>query len=156
MTNNQKIILGVGALALAYYFYTKSKGGSVVTQSSPNTQNTVDNPCPQGQELIQPNCFKAPCPKICADIPKSEPRTIPHAYRLKEDFSGSVMTRPNVYVNVTFKKGRIISALRNPYLAQPTAVGMGALSTTTEGGLPDFKGYGQIFVNIPERILEKI
>ncbi len=34
MTNNQKILIGLGAVALAYYFYTKSKGSGTESQLS--------------------------------------------------------------------------------------------------------------------------
>lgn len=142
MTNNTKILLGVGAIALAYYFYTKrSKGGTqsqVGTTPSPSPKNGGIGAIPKEQPT------------------KSEPKTIPNAYRLKEDFSKSVMTRPNVYVDVKFKKGQIISALRNPYESQSTAVGMGALSTTPQGGLPNFQMDGQVWISIPERLLEKV
>ena len=85
-----------------------------------------------------------------------QPRSIPHAYRLKEDFSGSIIIPPNVYANATFKKGQVISALRNPYMVQATAVGQGSLATTLKGGVPNFQMSGQPLINIPERILEKL
>lgn len=167
MTKQTKILLGVGAIALAYYFYTKRKGNSTTTQTppTPTPPQVVGKPCPEGQEMRVVNCIQPPCPPMCFDIPKSnpyseggalEPRSIPHAYRLKEDFSGSVMTRPNVYANATFKKGQVISALRNPYMAQVMAVGKGSLATTLKGGVPNFEMSGQTWINIPERILEKL
>jgi hypothetical protein len=37
MTTNTKILLGVGAIALAYYFYTKSKGSGAINQGNVST-----------------------------------------------------------------------------------------------------------------------
>lgn len=55
MTNNQKILLGLSAVALAYYFYTKKKGGSA------SNQGNVNNPqrpyMPQVQSSPQGSCF---------------------------------------------------------------------------------------------------
>jgi len=50
MTNNQKIILGVGAIALAYWLYTKKgSGASSQTPSDPNPcKNPNEVPCNNG------------------------------------------------------------------------------------------------------------
>lgn len=186
MTKTNKILIGVGAIALAYYFYTKRGKGSVTsneTQSTPKLGGDVDknydkclkeyesSPMPnvargfnfkQYKEDYINNCMKKSqqkpyMPQVTnGSTNPLQPSTIPNAYRLKEDFSKSVMTRPNVFVDVKFKKGQIISALRNPYEAQNMAVGRGALTTTIQGGLPNFEMSGQVWVTIPERILEKV
>jgi len=45
MTKKTKILIGVGAVALAYYLYTKSKG--TTTTTPPN--NTPTNPCGENE-----------------------------------------------------------------------------------------------------------
>jgi hypothetical protein len=67
MTNNQKILIGVGAIALAYYFYTKSKGGGAISQT-PSASNPCKNenevPCGNGSGkcyLINARYSEDPC-----------------------------------------------------------------------------------------------
>jgi hypothetical protein len=68
MTNNQKILLGVGVVALAYWIYSKKgKGASSQVPSKP--PQVGGNPCPDGQKLQVVNCIKAPCPPMC--VPKT-------------------------------------------------------------------------------------
>jgi hypothetical protein len=43
MTKNQKILIGVGVVALAYYFYTKRKGSGGITET-PSASNPCKNP----------------------------------------------------------------------------------------------------------------
>ena len=69
MTNNQKIILGVGAIALAYLLY-KRKGSGITRQAPLNPPQVGGNPCPQGQKLQVVNCIQAPCPSMC--VPTQE------------------------------------------------------------------------------------
>ena len=83
MTNNQKILLGVGAVALAYWLY-KRKGSGISRQAPSNPPQVGNKDCPEGQELILTNCIKAPCPKICADIPKSNPNLVTTTYTCKD------------------------------------------------------------------------
>ena len=172
MTKNTKIIIGVGAIALAYYlFKDKFKGGGASTQTPSVPQNTGDSPkvyyCKDGfkqvkidNKNIQNIRYEPPCEghggidELKTNGGRntiSEPSTIPSAYRLKEDFSRSVMTRPNVYVDVTFKKGQIISALKSPYLPQNKT-----LFTTIKGEKPNFEMVGQPYISIPENILERL
>jgi hypothetical protein len=139
MTTNTKILLGVGAVALGYYLYKRKIDGKGWNPLSPSKGNSYSTP--KGQETIPPT---------------SEPNKMPNAYRLKEDFSQKFPIGTSGSGAVSFKKGQIISAIKNPYLAQNHAVGKGTLTTTPTGGLPNFQMEGQQRINIPERILEKI
>jgi hypothetical protein len=177
MTKTTKIVLGVGAIALAYYLYTKrNKGGATSTETPSAPQNTGDTPkviyCKDGfkktiieNKNIQNIRYANPCEghggidelkTNGGGNPISEPSKIPNAYRLKEDFSQIYPTGSNVSGVALFRKGQIISAMRNPYLTQVMAVGQGSLTTTIKGETPNFQMQGQIWVNIPERILEKL
>lgn len=40
MTNNQKILIGIGIVALGYYLYTKNKKTSTPVASTTGTANT--------------------------------------------------------------------------------------------------------------------
>ena len=150
MTQNQKILLGVGAIALAYFIY-KRKGSGISRQAPSNPcKNENEVPCDNGSGKCYSVLAKYSQDPCKVDNPIKE-NTIPNNYRLKQDFTKSVMTRPNVYADATFKKGQLIIALTNPYLPQNRS-----LFTTITGEKPNFDMVGQPYISIPESILEKL
>ena len=69
MNKTQKI-LGVLAIGIVgYWLYMKSKKPTTTTETSTTTTQPQEETkgCPQGTQEIVLNCFKAPCPKGCAD-----------------------------------------------------------------------------------------
>ena len=161
MTNQTKIIIGVGAIALAYYFYTKRNSSVPTSNEKPSEPNSGgskpptpklegDMDCPKGQVRIQVNCIKAPCPSVCGEKPKSNPMSNQNTYRLKQDFSRRFPIGQSGSGGATYRKGQIIEASTNPYAKNRS------LYTTYNGSLPNFNSEGQIWIEIPSDILEKV
>lgn len=177
MTQNQKIAIGIGALALGYWLYTKNKASKSIVTTGTSTPPVIDdfstlpknpnekNPCKGENEVPCANgsgkCYMINA-RYGSDPCKVETKTglggvvPPNAYRLKQDFSQRFPIGASGSGLARFQSGQVIRALKNPYLAQVHAVGKGALTTTVEGNQPDFNKDGQVFINIPESILEKL
>jgi len=160
MTKQTKILIGVGVVALAYYFYTKrGKGSSTTTQTpliptpQPSTP-TSDGNCPSGFKFVPFNCIKAPCGGSCVPMdslpPKKNPMSNQNTYRLKQDFSRRFPIGQSGSGGATYRKGEIIEASTNPYAKNSS------LYTTYNGSLPNFDTVGQIWIEIPSDILEKV
>jgi hypothetical protein len=129
MRTNTKILVGVGAIALAYYFF---KGWNPL---APPKGNNSTSPPKQGQSLP----------------PKSEPKTkiTDTTYILNQDFSQRFPIGLSGSGGVTFKKGQYIEATTNPYARNSN------LYTTTKGQLPNFKMVGETWIELPSNILTK-
>jgi hypothetical protein len=99
MTNNQKILLGVGGLALAYFLYKRNSSGA--SRQAPSKPPQVGgSPCPDGQVYQVINCIQPPCPPMCVDISKLEATPKPNMPRVDSGIlytckDGSVQTRLN-------------------------------------------------------------
>ena len=124
MTQNQKIVLGIGAVVIAYYLYTTNKNKAVANQQPSNPPQVGGNPCPNGQKLQVVNCIQAPCPSVCVDDPYSkggalEPRSFNcqsgKPFSLKDNIINGVIpnltggtTTAQAIPNILFKKGDLV------------------------------------------------
>jgi hypothetical protein len=124
MTNNQKILLGVGAIALAYYFYNKGKGkGKAVSETNP-----TPNPCKNPDE-VPCNNGSGKCYSILAKY-KSDPCKIE-----KEATPYLLNTPKEKEVTYTCKDGSKVTRNENPMqkvkLTNP-CMNKGGISRTEE------------------------
>lgn len=139
MTNNQKILLGLSAVALGYYLYVKSKKGKL-TQSTRNPcKNEGEVPCNNGSGkcyMIDVQYAQDPC-KV--DKPKTNTCTSGKPFIVINDVINGVVPCPKDKIcthqakNVIFMKGDfvcgevitkfIFNKNMKGILAKPTVVG---------------------------------
>ena len=76
MTNNQKILLGIGAIALAYWLYKrKGSGSSRQAPSTPKKDNDANFSNLTSSSTRQ-SCARMFCLKDCIDTPRGGRCTI--------------------------------------------------------------------------------
>jgi hypothetical protein len=158
MTKNQKIVLGVGVLALAYYFYTKNKSKKLANQQPSTPSTTPTNPNnggvvpPINNSGDSPNLPTTPTPTPTPITSTTPLLNFAEGYRLQitENFTAEYFN-PSTGNNkiATFTKGQIINAK-----TVQTKNG-GAFATTPEGKYPK-EAIGTTFVVLPQNKIQRV
>ena len=117
MTKNQKILLGVGAVALVYYFYTTNKNKAVANQQ-PSTPNSTGGIVP-----TQPN-YVPKMPRV-----KGDQELI---YEFIKDYQSNPNGITTRMISWNFNKGQKIKGMPD-YANCSLGGGLCPIKTTTKG-----------------------
>jgi hypothetical protein len=152
MTKQTKILLGVGAIALAYYLF-KDKFALYPKPEQGTSSGGV--PIPRGQETPTPYTTD-PLINITNPLePKHQKPSIKNSddftFEVLENFSAEFFSSTTgKFTNANFKKGQIIHA-------KPIPMGnTSGLATTPDGKYPIMGMIGNAIVNVPANKLKRI
>jgi len=172
MTKENKILLGIGAVVIAYYLYTTNKNKAVANKQTPTPPNTGDSPkvyyCKDGfkktienNPYIQNIRYANPCEghggideikTNGGDKPISDPIANEETFEFIKDYQSDPNRATTRMISFNFKKGQKIRGISD---ASKCAIGGGVcpVLTTTKGELQG-KGNQMYWMTIPQGYLK--